>query len=277
MGLAGSCLSPFHTAAASETSGPKKSFIVFDATAYSKKPALKTLGIRPLPAVHAFFQEGEDLDRLPSYGRIKELAFHAKASGSDICFLDLEHWPTKEAAGDWVAGLNKYRQLLMQFKQLAPGIKVGYYSHPPVSDYWRAVKDPVTREYREWQRDNDRLKHLAAEVDVFYPSLYTFYNDSRGWGRYAAAQIREARSYPGDKPVYAFLWPQYHGSNKLLAHQFIPTGFWRFQLDTVRKHADGVVIWGGWDFDRDQPLPWDESAPWWIETKFFLHLNRAGM
>jgi hypothetical protein len=257
-------------AAAFDSSPPKPAFLVFDATNYINKPLLRQYGIRPLPAINEFFRKGEDRSVVPSNFRISELATQAKRSGSDICYIGIEHWPTKESAGDWSEGQRKYLDLLRKFKQQVPGIKVGYYSQPPAPDYWRTIKDASTPEYREWQRDNDRLTPLAKEVDVLYPSLYAFYNDTRGWVRYATAQILEARRYPGGKPVYPFLWPQYHDSNKLLGEQFIDRDFWRLQLDTVRKYADGVVIWGGWDSQAWKPRRWDESAPWWTETQAFL-------
>jgi hypothetical protein len=91
--------------------------------------------------------------------------------------------------------------------------------------------------------------------------LYTFYEDRDGWVKYAVAQISEARRYGGNKPVYVFLWPQYHEP----PNAYLPTDFWRLELETAKQYADGVVIWGGSLHET-----WDNSAPWWIETKKFI-------
>ena len=36
-------------------------------------------------------------------------------------------------------------------------------------------------------------------------------------------------------------------------------------------YADGVVIWGGWDLDKNKPAQWNDNAEWWIETKQFIN------
>jgi hypothetical protein len=111
---------------------------------------------------------------------------------------------------------------------------------------------------------NDREAPIARLEDILLPSVYTFYEDREGWVQYAIQQIQEARRYGGNKPVYVFLWQQYHASNQKLAGTYLPPEFWRLQLETARKYADGVVIWGEYDDT------WNETAPWWLETKSFL-------
>ena len=48
----------------------------------------------------------------------------------------------------------------------------------------------------------------------------------------------------------------------------LPPDYWMLQLETITKHADGVVIWGGWG--DHGPEPWNEEAPWWQVTKRFM-------
>ena len=106
------------------------------------------------------------------------------------------------------------------------------------------------------------MDELAEHVDIVLPSLYTFYNDPQGWDVFAAALLQSARRY--NKPVYAFLWPEFHVSNQFLRGKNLPGNFWRHELEFCRARADGIVIWGGW---QEQ---WDENAEWWLETKSFL-------
>jgi hypothetical protein len=119
-----------------------------------------------------------------------------------------------------------------------------------------------------WQVDNDRLAQIVDHVDALYPSVYTFYPDRQAWVVYAKAQIAEARRLGKGKPVYAFLWPQYHEANAALAHRPVEPDYWDLQLTTMAHHADGVVIWGGWG--ENGPEPWKEEAPWWQVTKRFM-------
>jgi hypothetical protein len=140
---------------------------------------------------------------------------------------------------------------------------VGYYGTVPTRNYWAPVKKDAGA-LATWRGDNNRLAPLAQAVDTVYPSLYTFYDDVPGWTTYALANIEEARQY--GKPVYPFLWPQYHQSRKPIAGDF-----WRLQLDTVFKNADGLVIWtparGG--------AKWNPDTPWWHHTVDFLKSTAA--
>src|SRR5205814_1590172 len=97
-----------------------------------------------------------------------------------------------------------------------------------------------------------------------------FYADSQGWVKYAQANIAEARRIAGGRPVYPFIWPQYHISNGRLGSQYIDGKFWSLQLHTLYADADGLVLWGGWDFAAKRHASWDENAAWWLATKQFL-------
>ena len=112
---------------------------------------------------------------------------------------------------------------------------------------------------QSWKDRNKFFASLANHVDVVFPSLYTFYNDQAGWEQYATANIAEARKY--NKPVYAFIWPQYHGSNATIGGQHIAGDYWRKQLETVYQYADGVVIWAGWGWQNDWDVVADETDP----------------
>jgi hypothetical protein len=122
-----------------------------------------------------------------------------------------------------------------------------------------------SKAYREWQAENDQLQLLADSVDVLLPSLYTFYDDQDGWVRYAISTLSEARRLSKGKPVYAFIWPQYHNSNPTLALKLIDGAFWAKQLQVIAAHADGAVIWGGWQ------TTWDDQSAWWRATLAFMH------
>src|SRR5262249_9334700 len=123
---------------------------------------------------------------------------------------------------------------------------IGYYSLVPIRDYWRSLQPADARERREWAAENDRVRPLAQKVDAVYPSLYSFYDDIAGWEKSALATLSGARRPAPGKPVYPFLWPQFHESNKKLAGQYVSAAMWRQQLEFVRQHADGAVLWGGW-------------------------------
>ena len=259
------------TGFAQSISSPKP-FLVFDGTLYSNKPALSTYGIRPITLVYAG-KFGPDwhkqADRLPDLQTVQAVARDAQQKGH-VTVLDIEHWPLIGSPDSVRGSLTKYMTVLDWFRAAAPGLAVGYYGAPPVCDYWRAMKDTSSQERQSWMEGNDQLRSLAGAVDILFPSLYTFYPDQAGWKKYAIAQIEEARRYGGGKPVYVFLWPQYHDSNRILGGSYLPADYWLLELETAKEYADGLVIWGGWDVTKNIPMIWDDSAPWWKITKEFM-------
>lgn len=248
-----------------------KPFLVFDGTLYSNKPDLSRYGIQPITMVYAG-KFGPDwykyADRLPSANSVRSVAQDVRHT-SHMAVLDIEHWPLKGSPDSVHNSVTKYVTVLEWFRAAAPDLSIGYYGVPPIRDYWRAVKDLSNQERRSWMVENDQIRVLAGAVDALFPSLYTFYPDRDGWKKYAIAQIEEARRYGNGKPVYVFLWPQYHESNRILGGHFLPEDYWLLELETAKQYADGIVIWGGWGSDN-RPAKWDESAAWWGKTKEFM-------
>jgi len=248
-------------------SGVNKSFVVFDATLYRNKPDMRPYGIESIKVFYEWELWGKwrnrDKQRLPKKDNIQSLAFEAKNLGI-FSVINIEHWPLLGEDHFVQENIDKYKTVLAWFREAWPGTKFGYYGAPPIVDYWRAVKSRNSVEHRSWQKDNDRIAPLAQDVDVLFPSAYTFYADQSGWQKHAIAQINAARAYDYRKPVFVFLWPQFHESNRLVGGRYLPVDYWKMELNTALKHADGVVIWGGWQQD------WDESAPWWKATKALL-------
>ena len=248
-----------------------KPFLVFDGTLYSTKPDLSAYGIRPITLAYAgnFGPDwNKQTDRLPELPAVQAVAREAQQKGH-VVVLDIEHWPLNGSPDSVRDSLTKYMTVLDWFRAAAPGLSVGYYGAPPVRNYWGAVEDTSNQERQSWMEENDQLRSLAGAVDVLFPSLYTLYPDQAGWKKYAIAQIEEARRYGGGKPVYVFLWPQYHESNLTLGGRYLPADYWLLELETAKVYADGIVIWGGWGSDN-RPVKWDENAPWWKVTKKFM-------
>jgi hypothetical protein len=256
-----------------QTVPDQKPFLVFDATGYSNKPDFSLYGIRPIKLAYA---EGfgpdwyKNANRLPDLTAVQAVAREAQQRGYGVVVLDIEHWPLTGTSNSVLDSLTKYMTVLKWFRDAAPGVSVGYYGAPPVHDYSRAIKDASSQERQAWGEENDQVRSLAGAVDVLFPSLYTFYPDQAGWKKYAIAQIEEARRYGGGKPVYVFLWPQYHDSNVILGGGYLPADYWLLELQTAKEFADGIVIWGGWDLKIHKPMVWDDSATWWKVTKEFM-------
>lgn len=254
-----------------QTSPEQKPFMVFDGTLYTGKPDLSQYGIQPITIAYTG-QFGPDWykqsERLPDKETVQQIARQAQAKTSRAV-IDIEHWPLTGDPTQVQNSLSKYMTVLQWFKEAAPGLAVGYYGSPPVRDYWKSLSPSTSKEWASFAAENDRLKPLAGAVDILFPSLYTFYTDRGAWTRYAYAQIAEARRYGNGKPVYVFLWPQYHQSNPSLKGAYLPADYWRLQLQMAKQYADGIVIWGGWGNDN-RPAQWNNNAAWWTVTKEFM-------
>ena len=249
-------------------------FPVFDCLLFLHKPDLRAYGLTPLSCPGSGFYRsnpwipgGIDYSQ-PGLAQAQALARRTEAAGYTWCVLDIERWPNQGDAAAVDQTIRKYIELMDWMHAAAPELKIGFYAELPICDYWNAIKGPQSAAYQAWAAANRRLAPVARHVDAIFPSLYTFYTDFAGWQKYALANIAQARMY--GKPVYPFLMPQYHDSNKKLAADFLPAGYWRQQLETCYAHADGIVIWGGWMDHNNHRCVWDPGAPWWQETLAFL-------
>jgi len=250
-----------------------ETFRVFEIFGYRNRPDLGSHCVERMKIWYAkeFWPDGAphkrdfDLD-LPDRGRVERAAMRSSEFG-EITVLDIEHWPVEDETFAQAAVDNHITVLDWFRKAAPPDQQVGYYSMLPIRDYWRAVKGEESGKYRDWQEENDRLVPLADEVDIVFPSIYTFYEDQEGWLTYAKAQIDESRRVAPEKQVIAFLWPEYHPSNEERSGDPLEADYWRVQLDFLREHADGVVIW---TIDRTKAIDFADIPPWWDETVRFI-------
>lgn len=244
-------------------------FTVYDATLYNSKPDTIGYNIKKMPVIYEFSFFGNDKSKyiVPDSLRMSNVIDKVIQSRSDMVVLDIERWGLKGSKELIRNSVDGYVKVIKDIRRSGVKKLMGYYGRPPIRDYWRAVSNENSLGYLDWQKENDNIKEIADQVDVLFPSLYTFYNNRNAWKKYAIAQISEARRLGPNKPVIVFLWPQYHNSNVFLRGKYLPREYWRLQLDTARQYADGLVIWGGWKQN------WDPTAPWWLETIKFVKDN----
>jgi len=262
-------------AQAEECAKPKnRPFQVFNALFFSGQPDLTRYGLKPIHVANrGIWAPGISRTGPPDPALVQRYVDKLPRDGAPIV-LDFEDFKLTAGAREARAGVAGLTRILQAFRSAAPDRTIGFYGYLPHRDYWRAIRPRDSSKYRSWQGENDRSAPLADRVDVLFPSIYTFYPDADGWVTYATAQICEARRL-SSKPVYVFLWPEYHSNGKAGAGRVIPGSYWRQQLETARKFADGVVIWGGWDFKANKRAPWNQKADWWLETLRFMRTTKS--
>ena len=245
---------------------------VFQGFRYNKMPNLSGCGLTSLKIFYHTEIFGSGSKSKPNISQLKNVVIpQILKKRYQYAVLDIEVW-------DPVREMDK---LIAVAKTVRDGIrakggrtKIGYYLLIPERN-WLAPVQNSSRRNSNWHANNSRLKRLANEVDVVFPSLYTVYDNQRDWLTYAKANLAEARKY--GKPVIPFIWPQIHDWNKVDGQKYMAASFWKTQLETVYSKADGLVIWGsikpvrgqrGWD-------TWHSGMPWWEVTKSFTKANAS--
>ena len=266
-GLLIAALSVLATTAATARSScpPRKAapFRVFQALLFSNPPDWQQYGIETAHVVDRGIWKDEANFRNGDPAKIRSVVQGLPNDGGPVV-IDIENLDLHRRNKAMGSNVHTLARIGNWFKSASGSRGVGFYGLAPLGDYWRAIDVPAGG-YVDWQHDNDAASPINARMDYIFPSLYTYYRDEQGWVRQAKAMICEARRISG-KPVYAFIWPEFHPSTADAGRE-IPADFWQLQLRTVRAAADGVVIWGGYDLQRDKARPWDDNAIWWQVTR----------
>jgi hypothetical protein len=251
---------------------PVRRFIpVFDGTLYINKPDLSEIGFDRILILYEsrFFEKSSSKQHLPEENIVRKLAREAKKKGK-LVVIDIECWPIQGVDADVIKeNVKKYVTVLRWVKDEEPDLKVGYFGRVPVANFDKSSSESYSLRYLKWKFNNDLLKPIADDCDILFPEGYTYSDDIDKWFASVTNSIKEARRI-SDKPIYIFLFPQYVSSvltPKELRKKYIPPDFWKFQLETAKKYADGIVIWGGWDSAINGPAQWDDKADWWLELK----------
>lgn len=245
----------------------KKDFIIYNAIHYKGTPDLSSQGLHKLNLVYEAHLLNSD--KSPSTDSIRQVATKFKNEPNVPVTLDIEAW--KFSPDELQTTTDRYMQVLDEFKKTNSATPVGFYSVVPQSviHKWRKMRTTENYDYSNWLNLNNRLKPIADKVDVFFPACYTYTDDTLAWKESVIATISEIKKYNKTKPVYAYVWPQYHGGFPK-AIQFVDPAVWRFELETLYPLVDGIVIWtSNRDVDKNI-ITWDENMPWWRVTKDFI-------
>lgn len=182
--------------------------------------------------------------------------------------VDHEDW-LMDTQANRLASSAKFVTLFNGLKTARPELLWGFYGMMPKRDLFRAregVGDPT---YIEWQAENDDLAAMVEVVDVFFPSIYFYYNvelngvdANQGVQAYYTENIRETkrlRDTYGDptRPIYPYIW----WMRTPTGVGFLDDEAWIPMIETAFADSDGCVIWGGFQ------EAWDDNAAWWVKFR----------
>jgi hypothetical protein len=267
LGVAAMLLASAPTQAEEQLAATATTFQARDAMRQINKPDLSVYGLRKVTVAYesSLWPAGASRSQPDPNYIAKYYIPKIRNSNPDAIIIDIEVWriTTTSTSAEISAFITKFKKVISVFRTHMPNTKIGIYMWMPERNWLAPCGEPEKRASRTaaWHRRNLKLQPLADAVDIIIPTLYTFYNDPASiacWPNYAKANIAEARIY--GKPVWPFLWMKYREIGG-----WIPSTFWRKQLETVYSLADGFVIWSKAGDDT-----WSSTAPWWVQTKDFL-------
>jgi hypothetical protein len=169
--------------------------------------------------------------------------------------IDIESLPFSGNEMAAMTHLSVLKTLSDWAHQAAPGKAIGFYGTHTLTK--------VDPSYLPFARE------LAQHVDAFFPPTYVFDDDRAAWQKRAEEEVEEAHRLGPGKPVYFYLWPQYHDHTPK-QFQYVDADYWKFQLETMRKLSDGAVLWSPSKFS------WDNQTGWWTVTQEFMRVIRRG-
>ena len=213
-------------------------------------------------------------DNLPNYPAVDSLASSLKTANTPIATLDIEVWPyyptsTMNRSITW------YKNVVDSFKKINPTTQIGYYGVVPNVAYQWSKIDPVNNPsgYSSWDNINKAYAPVANKVDIIFPSFYAYDTDTSAWRKMVDSTVSAVKRYYGaTKPIYAYIWPQYHDGSAYNL-QFIDTVSWKFQLKILKSRTNGCVIWTSNKDANGNIINWNENMPWWLATKSFMVTN----
>ncbi len=255
-GLASLAIAPARSGASS--AAPDKgarSFVIYDNMFYRGKPNTSQAGLVGSNILYenVIWARREDFGSPPSRSAFEAIVRQHIANPGPLV-IDIEQLPLKGAPQTARRNMETLAELADWARAAAPGKLIGFYGTNTLSRV-PPVALPLARE-------------LARHVDAFFPPMYTFDDDRAAWEKRAQASAAEARALGPGKPVYFYLWPQYHDGTPR-QFQFIDAAYWKFQLETAHRYSDGAVLWSPSRYD------WNDSTGWWSATQQFAHALSA--
>ncbi len=245
-----------------------KSFNLYNQVRYSGSPTSLLPYLLPIKIANES-QLLNASDSTPNEAAIENFA--AQVPPGELVTLDLETWPYYPAA-QLTSTINRFLTSISYFKSVNTTSPIGFYGVPPRQAYQWSSIDPVNNPggYYNWKLISDSLARVAKNVDNFQPSFYSYDADTTSWRKMVDTTIAAIKRYSTTKPIYAYIWPQYHQGTGALQLQFIDTAIWKYELRTLYDRADGVIIWTSNKDPNNNTIYWDPNMLWWQATKAFM-------
>lgn len=232
-----------------EATEEEKAFPIYDNMYYKGKPNTARAGLIPSNILYEnkIWPNQQDFGVLPDRNSFESLVRKFIANPGPLV-IDIESLPLKGSLEAAHHNMEVLAKLADWAREAAPGKTIGFYGTNTLS------KVPPS--------NLSLARELATHVDAFFPPMYTFDDDTAAWEKRAKDAVEEAHALDANKPIYFYLWPQYHdGTPK--AFQYVDATYWYSQLQATHRYANGIVLWSPSRYD------WNDQTGWWSTTVEF--------
>lgn len=201
--------------------------------------------------------------------RIVDMAGMSKNDPYKLVSLDLESWKTGPEA------TMKYINAVEIFRKNSDAKRIGLYGFIPFGNklLYKALDTNNENAKARWEELQKETLPVAASIDVFMPSMYTWGKNHDAWIRTAEISIQRARAIDPKKPIYVYVWPQYYSADESYDLQFIDTKTWRAELEELYQLADGIILWSSDKDSAGKPIAFSKDMPWYVETINFMRAH----
>lgn len=231
-----------------------KKFQVFDAILYEGKPNLEKYGLKKMFVLYEdevistnYRQSNTKAKnrRYIDFEKLRSKATHTYKKSYPVC-IDVEFWNlynenTREYA------LDQYINIIKSYRNIDSKNYISLFHYSSIN------------------------KDLFDISNVVFPAYYTHSQNFKDWENMVRSSVTKMRKW-GNKPIYAFIWPQYNQNDVLgpLSLTFIPHKEFRQQLELLYNLCDGIVIWTNKKDNKGNVIKFHKNMPWFKEVRNFI-------
>jgi hypothetical protein len=233
-------------------------FEIFNASRLTFPREFDELGMKPMCILYpGEFYQGTTVSRdsLPPEQKIRAAARKTRQHCSHVV-IDIETWqPKLPGQRGFSAARNdllrdNYLQFAKIWKEENAATKLGFYNIPRRPDNYKDLVEDPAREKDYIALQHWLLEPLTGLVDFGVTSAYWKYDSQKRNARWWLLSRSVIISQWGpDIPHYYFVWWRGIGSSynnspeAAKAHAWIDSSTWKYILDWMEYHADGVILW----------------------------------
>jgi hypothetical protein len=243
--------------------------LLFDSTNYLNKNINNSTFFIPLKIIYASALIPGGASALIDTDYLTKFAKNLPASSTPYV-LDVEAWKfpivisneNDTIIRDYV---QKYLLILNTLKAARPELKFGYWGIFPVMSMYGSTENLLDIEKERAEHLFQLTRPVVDAGDFVAPCMYTYWDNPKVFTKVYTESF--SMSYRYNKPIVPYIWAEY-GEQTPMIGTYIPDDYWKYEVQFVKQHANGIAMWGGSNFllptnDPNRIRTWDENISWW--------------